>query len=186
MGAQAVFLVGFMGSGKSAVGQELARRLGWAFLDLDAIIESRAGRSIPTIFRQDGEPAFRAAETAALAGLLSDPAALPSVVALGGGAFAQQANRDLLRKHPTVFLDAPVEELWRRCRQDAADRPLGRDREKFDHLYRDRLPFYRRASVAVQTHGRGLPSICLEIESALHLRDTTASLNKKAESGESQ
>src|SRR5271169_2079149 len=110
-GVRAVFLVGFMGSGKNTVGQELARRLSWDFVDLDARIEAREGQTIPEIFRVHGEPAFRSAETNALRDLARS-LARDSVVALGGGAFVQETNRELLRAWRSVFLDAPVSELW--------------------------------------------------------------------------
>ena len=86
MGLRAVFLVGFMGSGKNTVGQELARRLAWDFVDLDARIEAGEGQSIRRFFAVRGEPAFRSAETSALRELTST-LVRDSVVALGGGAF---------------------------------------------------------------------------------------------------
>ncbi len=92
-----MFLVGFMGSGKNTVGQELARRLAWDFVDLDARIEAREEQTIPEIFRLQGEAAFRTAETNALRDLLTKSLDRDSVVALGGGAFAQENNRELLR-----------------------------------------------------------------------------------------
>jgi len=171
-----VFLVGFMGSGKNTVGQELARRLAWDFVDLDARIEAREARSIPEIFRLQGEPAFRLAETNALRDLLTSSLHRDSVVALGGGAFVQPANRDLLRPWPSVFLDAPPQELWQRCLQHdteagtRVERPLGRDPEQFARLHAERLPLYRKASVTIQTSGRLPSAICLEIECALDLR----------------
>jgi len=179
MRARAVFLVGFMGSGKNTVGQELARRLRWEFVDLDTQIERREGQTIPEFFRSKGEAAFRAAETAALGDLITNSLGRESVVALGGGAFAQENNRALLDRWPTVFLDAPVGELWRRCQQDGADkdRPLGKDRAQFDRLYAERLPIYRRASLTVETSGKELPSICSEIENALRLREAPENLS---------
>jgi shikimate kinase len=172
MGVRAVFLVGFMGSGKSSVGQELARRLGWDFVDLDARIESRERQTVPEIFRDRGESGFRLAESSALRDLLSEPLQRDSVVALGGGAFVQERNRELLRQWPSVFLEAPVSELWRRSLTDGVERPLREDPEQFAQLYAERLPFYRQASVAVETTGKPLASICVEIEGALQLRET--------------
>ncbi|MGA2004774.1 MAG: shikimate kinase [Terriglobales bacterium] len=170
---RAVFLAGFMGSGKNTVGQELARRLGWNFVDLDACIETREQQSIPEIFRLRGEPAFRAAETIVLRDLLTGLLDRPTVVALGGGAFVQQNNRELLRPWPTVFLDAPVQELWDRCRQHEARqgvaRPLQRDPEQFARLHAERLPSYRQASVVIETSGKETDGICSEIERALQL-----------------
>jgi len=173
MGVRAVFLVGFMASGKSRVGQELARRLDWDFVDLDARIESREQQTIPEIFRDRGEPGFRLAETSALGDLLTASLERNSVVALGGGAFAQERNRELLRQWPSVFLEAPASELWQRSLTDGVDRPLRSDFEQFVQLYAERLPFYRQASVVVATTGKQLASICAEIEGALQLRGTS-------------
>src|SRR6266446_10051488 len=126
MGVRAIFLLGFMGSGKSSVGQELARRLRWDFLDLDARIEYRERRTIPEIFRDNGEPGFRLVETTALCEL-TESLERDTVVALGGGAFAQEKNRALILHWPTVFLEAPVDELWRRSSEEEDTRPLRKD-----------------------------------------------------------
>jgi shikimate kinase len=182
MGVRAVFLVGFMGSGKNTVGRELACRLGWDFVDLDAQIERRERQSIPEIFRVRGEPAFRLAETAALSDFLTNSLRRNSVVALGGGAFAVESNRALLRRCPTVFLDAPVDELWRRCQRDGRERPLRRNRDEFARLYGERLPFYREASLVIETHDHEPASICAKIETALRLRE--ASEDALSNSGE--
>jgi len=170
MGVRAVFLVGFMASGKSSVGQELARRLDWDFVDLDARIESRERQTISEIFRDRGEPGFRFAETNALRDLLTEPLKRNRVIALGGGAFEQERNRELLRQWPSVFLEAPVPELWQRSLKDGVERPLREDPDTFAQLYAERLPFYRQASVVVETAGKPLASICVEIEGALQLR----------------
>jgi len=182
MGVYVVFLVGFMGSGKNTVGRELAGRLSWQFIDMDREIENREHQSIPEIFRTRGEPAFRQAESAALGDFLASSLGQDSIVALGGGAFAQENNRRLLSHWPTVFLDAPVEELWRRCQQDGVERPLRRNLQQFARLYEERLPFYREASLTVETSGKKLLSICSEIENALRLRTAA----KNLEAGESE
>lgn len=168
MGVRAVFLVGFMASGKSSVGQELARRLRWDFVDLDARIESRERQTIPQIFEAGGEPVFRQAETAALKDLLA-AILTDSVVALGGGAFAQEQNRQLLRDWPSVFLETPVDELWQRSLQDKTERPLRKNRDQFARLYQERLPSYRQATLVVETAGKDVAAICIEIEVALQL-----------------
>jgi shikimate kinase len=173
MGARAVFLIGFMASGKSTVGPELARRLGWEFVDLDSRIEARAQKSVPAIFRDHGEAGFRQAETAALQDLTAS-LQRDSVVAVGGGAFSQEGNRALLRTWPTVFLSAPLDELWQRCQSDGIERPLGNDRDQFARLYAARLPFYRQATITVETAGKNAPSICSEVEGALGLTALTA------------
>lgn len=166
MAVRAVFLVGFMGSGKSSLGKELARGLGWDFVDLDTTIETREGQNIPDIFRDRGEHGFRLAETNALRAL-TESLVRNTVVALGGGAFAQAENRDLLHSWPSVFLEAPLDELWNRCLEHAQDRPLRNDRIEFQRLYQYRLPFYRQATVTVVTSGRDPASLCDEIERKL-------------------
>lgn len=172
IGVRAVFLVGFMGSGKNTVGQELARRLSWNFIDLDARIEARESQTIPEIFTKKGEPYFRTTESAVLGDLLNS-LTRNSVVALGGGAFPQESNRNLLRPWPSVFLDAPVSELWQRCLDhEAAEgvkRPLRGDRQNFTRLHEARLPFYRQATLTVNTSGKSAAAICHEIERGLQL-----------------
>ena len=163
-----MFLVGFMGSGKSSVGHELARRLHWDFVDLDGCIESREGKTIAEIFRDEGEPAFRAKETATLEELTIS-LTHNSVVALGGGAFVHPQNRALIGAWPSVFLQAPVDELWRRSEQDQGLRPLRRDRDQFARLHAERLPHYRRSNVTINTAGKDVTSVCVEIEKALRL-----------------
>ncbi len=170
MEVRAVFLVGFMASGKSSVGQELARRLDWDFVDLDARIESRERQTISEIFRDRGEPGFRLAETNALRDL-TESLERDTVVALGGGAFAQPKNRELLRSWTSIFLEAPLDELWRRSLEDGAKRPLRKDDlAEFGRLYESRLPHYRQASVTVVTSGRDPASLCAEIERTLQFR----------------
>ncbi len=173
MEVRAVFLVGFMASGKSSVGQELARRLNWDFVDLDARIESRERQTISEIFRDRGEPGFRLAETSVLRDLLTESLKRDSVVALGGGAFVQERNRELLQQWPSVFLEAPAAELWQRSLTDGIERPLREDPEQFARLYAERLPFYRQATVTVVTSGKDLGSLCAEIERILQSRGDT-------------
>ena len=188
-----MFLVGFMASGKSTVGPELARRLGWEFVDLDSRVEAREQKSVPEIFRDVGEPGFRLAEGNALQHL-TQSLDRNSVVALGGGAFAQEKNRALLRDWPSVFLNAPVEELWRRSLADGVERPLRKNRDQFGQLHSARLPFYRQATITIETAGRDVISICSEIEGALQLptaaeggrQESAMSGSPKSQSGESQ
>mgnify|MGYP000018977165 CR=1 FL=1 len=116
-----ITLTGFMGSGKSVVGQEVARRLGRTFVDMDAVIEERAAKSIPRIFAEDGEPAFRQME-AALCVELSAQDGL--VIATGGGALINPANRAvMMRSGVVICLAATPEEILRRVGGDAS-RPL--------------------------------------------------------------
>ena len=96
-----------------------------------------------------------------------------AVVALGGGAVAQSTNRALLGSWPSVFLQAPADELWRRCCEDPGIRPLRKNREQFAQLYAERLPFYQEAALSVEALGKDPAAICAEIEAALHLSRLT-------------
>jgi len=168
---QLVFLVGFMGAGKTSVGQALSRRLGWKFEDLDDRIQTREAQTIEHIFRMAGEAAFRIAEREAVRELLAEVAASPRVVALGGGAFANPETASLLQGagFPTVFLDAPVEELWRRCCEQAFERPLRQDLDQFAELYHRRYPHYLRAALRVETGGKAIETIATEVANVLDL-----------------
>lgn len=169
-----VFLVGFMGAGKSTVGRALAAQMGLPFEDLDERLQAREKRSIEQIFRESGEAEFRRAEREALRELLAELDSFPRIVALGGGAFVQAANAALLAKSkaPVVFLDAPVEELFRRCQQEAetVERPLRRDQEQFRALYEARRPQYLAASVRIETSGKDVTTVAAEVAGALGLR----------------
>src|SRR5215471_6595214 len=140
---RAVVLTGFMGAGKSTVGPLVADRLGWRFVDLDVEIEHKAGRSIAQIFDTEGEAHFRKLESEALRVLLDGlKESGLAVIALGGGALTQAHNLWLLAQAaaPTVFLEAPVDELLARCRAGAIDRPLSRHENQFRQLFRLRRP----------------------------------------------
>ena len=172
-GVRAVFLVGFMGAGKSSVGRALSRRLGWPFEDLDERIQAREGRPIEQIFRQSGEAEFRRAEHAALRELLADLSSRPRVVALGGGTFVHTSNAELLLAETgvqAIFLDAPVEELFRRCQQEQLERPLRRDLDEFRHLYEARRPSYLTAGLRIETGGKDIEAVAAEVACVLGLR----------------
>jgi len=167
-----VFLIGFMGAGKTSVGQALARRLGWRFVDLDQRIEMRASQTIPEIFDRWGEEAFRGLETAALRELLAELGhGLPLVVALGGGVPVGEENAALLAScgAPQVFLDAPFEVLRERCRETASARPLFRDEAQARLLYESRRQHYLKAQLRVDTTSRPVEEIAAEIARALAL-----------------
>ena len=173
----AVFLVGFMGAGKSSVGRALGLRLNWIFEDLDDRIAARERRTVAEIFRDSGESEFRRAEHAALQHVLQELGGGGArIVALGGGAFVQEDNVALLKAAgvPTVFLDAPVDELWRRCCRQAsetgAERPLLRSQEQFRELYETRRRGYAKASRRIPTDSRPVEEIASEIATKLGLR----------------
>jgi shikimate kinase len=162
-----IFLVGFMGAGKSTVGRILAQRLGWAFYDLDMIIEAREQTTVANIFAKSGEPKFRELEMVALAGLLENELRnTNAVVGLGGGAFAQPENRKLLQLHGarTVLLNAPIEELRRRCHESGSQRPLAVDAARFEQLFESRRDAYRLADFHVETGGKTVEDVVAEIE----------------------
>jgi shikimate kinase len=143
-----VFLVGFMGAGKTSTGRALARLLGALFWDLDARVEAVARMSVAEIFRQHGEPVFRTAEARQLAELARHARA---VVATGGGTFVLPANREVIRQSGVaVFLDVPWEELLRRLPGKREERPLFGSPQQALELWRDRLPHYRQADLCVQ------------------------------------
>jgi 3-dehydroquinate synthetase/predicted kinase len=134
-----VVLVGFMGAGKTTVGEEVAQRLGRWFMDTDRVVESDAGRSITEIFDMEGEEAFRAKEAAVLARLLTN--ASLGVIAVGGGAVTTQAVREMLESHAfSVWLDVDVETAWSRAQSTL--RPLAQDERVFRRLYDVRRPLY--------------------------------------------
>jgi shikimate kinase len=174
---QAVSLVGFMGAGKTTVGRALAARLGWRFADLDDLIQAREGRSIAEIFEQQGEAAFRDLERLVVREILASAESAPLVLALGGGAFLVDEVHQTLRQAeiPAVFLDASVEELFRRSEQPDVVRPLRRESEPFRQLYERRRPAYLKAELHIETGGKPIAVVVEEIISELNLVPTSAS-----------
>lgn len=165
-----VVLIGFMGAGKTTVGRALAKRLRCDFFDLDDVIEQREQKSVAEIFAASGEAAFRRMESAALTALLQEHS--PSgdlVIALGGGAFVQKHNRAALEAADaiTVLLEAPLEELRRRCHDESKVRPLAQEQEKFNELFAARRADYELARFRVQTLGKPVKRIIAEIERLL-------------------
>ena len=145
-----VFLIGFMGAGKTTVGRLLARLLGWDFVDLDEQIVANERRSIPQIFARDGEAYFRRLETEILASLRGRARL---VVACGGGTYAHEDSRRLIdRMGCAVWIQVPIALAWRRC-AGAAGRPLLKGEVQAEALYRKRLPSYRAAAIHVDAEG---------------------------------
>ena len=173
---RAVVLVGFMGAGKTSVGRELGRQLGWQFVDLDDRVETRERRMIAEIFRSSGEAEFRRAEHEALRELLNEVESERLVVAVGGGAFARSENASLLEGSfiATIFLDASADELWKRCRDDRTERPLGRDEREFRLLYESRRPRYLDAKLHIDTSGKEISRIANEIAGSLGINQPSS------------
>ena len=140
-----IVLVGAPGSGKSTVGALLAERLGMEFVDVDAVIEERTGKSVAEIFADDGEPAFRKLEEETTAEQLRRP----GVLALGGGAVLSAATRKALRDHQVVWLRVGVPAALHRIGLDTA-RPLllGNVRGRLIKLLGERTPLYEEVAVA--------------------------------------
>ena len=162
-----VYLVGFMGAGKSTVGRALAERLGVPFVDLDEAFESLSGMTIRRAFEEHGEAWFRERE----AELLRGTEALPeAVVALGGGTFTFPENRSVVKRSGrSVFLDVPFEVVAARLGTKAADRPLFRSLEEARALYDARLPSYRLSDRILALEGdEGVDAVVERIVGALN------------------
>jgi shikimate kinase/3-dehydroquinate synthase len=141
-----------MGAGKTRLGRESAAQLGRRFVDVDSLIERRAGRSIAAIFAAEGEARFRALEEQAVAAALS--ARQPAVISLGGGAVGSQKTRALLGAHRVVWLQVDPETAWARVRRSR--RPLARDRSAFLTLHAEREPLYRSLADATASDATGI------------------------------
>jgi shikimate kinase len=147
----AIYLVGFMGAGKTTIGDLLAQKLGWCFVDLDSEIEAEQNAAIADIFEQRGEEEFRRVEHDALRQRVRKvQCGKPTVLAMGGGAFAQKRNYELVEENGiTIWLDCPLETLRRRV-AGHTHRPLARDPARFERLYHERHPSYARADFRIE------------------------------------
>jgi shikimate kinase len=157
-----IYLVGFMGSGKTTIGRLLADHLGWQFADLDEEIVAQQQTTIADLFDRLGEPEFRRIESAALSRhVRTIQCGRPTVVALGGGTFVEPENFELLENHGvTIWLDCPLETVRQRV-EEASNRPLARDRQRFDKLFHGRQAAYAKADyrIAIECDD---PSVALE------------------------
>lgn len=161
-----IYLVGFMGTGKSAVGQELARRQKNRFVDLDELIEKREGRPIADIFAQKGEPYFRTLETRTLKEISGTR---NTIVSCGGGIVLDEGNIAIMKESGLmVCLTASVDVILERTRA-YAHRPLlnvADPKEKIESLLKTRAPFYARADITIDTSRKSVQEV---VETMLHL-----------------
>ena len=146
MRADKLYLVGFMGAGKTSVARALGRRIGWRVEDIDEQIESRERRTVAAIFAQNGEAYFRAAERSILQELLPERNV---IVATGGGTFVEADNRiAMLADGAVAWLDVPLTRILDRVPPDGR-RPLAGDREQMEQLFARRQVAYGQAHVRV-------------------------------------
>ncbi|MCK9594875.1 MAG: shikimate kinase [Candidatus Omnitrophica bacterium] len=162
-----IYLVGFMGTGKTAVGRELAEIKGWRFIDLDDLIEDSQHKSVPEIFAKSGEVYFRELEKDALSGISRKS---DCVVSCGGGIVLDQGNIDVMRSTGVmVCLSASVDEIIRRTR-GRVHRPLLNvpdPKEKVEYLLKVRAPYYDRADIIIDTTQVPIDEIAKKILSAI-------------------
>jgi shikimate kinase len=159
-----IFLVGFMGAGKSAVGRVLAQALGRRFADTDELVEAAAGCSIEAIFRERGEGRFREIEWEALRGVAEGEG---TVVATGGGLFLGTTQRDVIRRHGvSIWLDAPFDVVTLRLR-DVACRPLWLGADELDRraMFERRRAAYALADATVDAGSGDVDAVARRVAS---------------------
>ncbi len=158
-----IFLVGFMGAGKSTVGTILAKKLGYSYCDADKFIESRAGTTITQIFADHGEQRFRDLESESIEYLSTQQG---QVIATGGGVIQRDRNWEAMKSGGiTIYLRAPIEVIWERIK-DSKDRPLlqvDNPLETASDLLNKRTPLYEKADLIVDTSDLTLEEVADEI-----------------------
>jgi shikimate kinase len=162
--ADKVYLVGFMGAGKTTLARALGKRLDWRVEDVDERIEAREGRTIASIFAREGEAYFRAVERAVLVDLVP---LRHLVVATGGGTFVVPDNRAAINRDGlSVWLDVPLAEVIDRLPADGR-RPLAADREQFARLYAARRVAYQQAHLRLDASGARVGDLVEQVVAAL-------------------
>jgi len=155
---QLIAITGFMGSGKTEIARSLATELNLSLIDLDEVVTTQTGRTPGKLIREEGESAFRKVETEALGRILQTQD--EAVIALGGGAWIENTNRDLLIKAKcvSIFLDVPFEICWSRIESSMDERPLGKTRDEALSRFERRAPIYRLADIHISVESNELPT----------------------------
>ena len=172
-----IAITGFMAAGKTTVARELGRHLNYPVLDLDDLIIERERCSIRELIEQLGEPEFRNVETDVLRQVFVDNSS--AVIALGGGAWTIDRNRELISEHGaiSVWIDAPFEVCWSRIEETMGTRPFARDRDSTSALFQTRLPLYEKTSIHVKLTGHEPVSSIAE-SIAIRIKEHVTSTNK--------
>jgi len=158
-----IFLVGFMGAGKTTVGRILARKLGYKYVDADELVEERTGQAITEIFSEREEDFFRDLETGAIRFITESGG---QVVATGGGAVMREENRTLMEAGGvTVYLKTPAHVIWERVK-DSESRPLLQVEDPYgtiERLLEERTPAYESARITVDTENLSPEEVAAQI-----------------------
>lgn len=155
-----VFIVGFMGAGKTTVGRVLAQMMNYPFVDLDDVIVAKAQKTVREIFAEFGEAHFRKLERQAIQACSE---LKNTIVALGGGAYIAEENRAILREiGKTVWLDCPLEVCLARIASDGA-RPLAKSADEMRQLLDKRLSAYAQADIVLPVESKSAEAIALAI-----------------------
>jgi shikimate kinase len=157
---RAIYLTGFMGSGKTTIGRALSEKLGIPVIDTDEMIEKKAGKTIPAIFADEGEECFRKYEQEILKQLPTNDV----IITTGGGMVISKENRSWMKKHGNViFLSCSLDIIFQRLQSDT-NRPLfSQNKEKMKELYEKRLPYYLEAAFTIDTSHKSVEEIVEDI-----------------------
>jgi shikimate kinase len=181
VGARAIVLVGLMGAGKTSIGRRLAEKLGVPFVDADHEIEAAAGKSIPDIFAEHGEPHFRDGERRVIARLLDNG---NQVLATGGGAFMNSETRARIKERAvSVWLKADLDLLMKRVSKRGG-RPLlanNNPEAVMRKLIEDRYPIYAEADITVESADVQHGVMVNEVLAALAHKDGSAQMDETDE-----